>query len=69
MLLPCRLGRNYEEIQNQWRILTKEKKIDIVVLDMPPHEDHADVLRSVHAYALGSRAGQQHLKFCEICGI
>lgn len=28
-----RLGRNYEEIQNQWRILTKEK-IDIVVLDM-----------------------------------
>lgn len=30
-----RLGRNYEEIQNQWRLLTKEKKIDIVVLDMP----------------------------------
>lgn len=30
-----RLGRNYEEIQNQWRILNKEKGIDIVVLDMP----------------------------------
>jgi len=30
-----RLGRNYEEIQMQWRILTKEKGIDIVVLDMP----------------------------------
>ena len=30
-----RLGRNYEEIQNQWRILTNEKNIDIVVLDMP----------------------------------
>ncbi|MDO4478003.1 MAG: recombinase family protein [Lachnospiraceae bacterium] len=30
-----RLGRNYEEIQNQWRILTKEKGIDICVLDMP----------------------------------
>ena len=30
-----RLGRNYEEIQNQWRIITKEKKVDIVVLDMP----------------------------------
>lgn len=30
-----RLGRNYEEIQEQWRILTKEKKVDIVVLDMP----------------------------------
>ena len=30
-----RLGRNYEEIQNQWRLITKEKKADIVVLDMP----------------------------------
>lgn len=30
-----RLGRNYEEIQNQWRILTKDKGIDIIVLDMP----------------------------------
>lgn len=29
-----RLGRNYEEIQEQWRHLTKDKKIDIVVLDM-----------------------------------
>ena len=30
-----RLGRNYEEIQNQWRILTKETGVDIVVIDMP----------------------------------
>ena len=30
-----RLGRNYEEIQRQWRILTKDKGSDIVVLDMP----------------------------------
>lgn len=30
-----RLGRNYEEILTQWRILTKEKQVDIVVLDMP----------------------------------
>ena len=30
-----RLGRNYEEILEQWRILTKEKQIDIVVIDMP----------------------------------
>ena len=30
-----RLGRNYGEILEQWRILTKEKGIDIVVLDMP----------------------------------
>ena len=30
-----RLGRNYEEILAQWRILTKDKGIDIMVLDMP----------------------------------
>jgi len=30
-----RLGRNYDEIQNQWRILTKERRVDIVVIDMP----------------------------------
>ena len=30
-----RLGRNYEEIQNQWRIITKEIKADIFVIDMP----------------------------------
>ncbi len=30
-----RLGRNYQEIQEQWRIITKERKADIVVIDMP----------------------------------
>jgi DNA invertase Pin-like site-specific DNA recombinase len=30
-----RLGRNYDEIQNQWRILTKERGVDIAVIDMP----------------------------------
>ena len=30
-----RLGRHYAEILEQWRILTREKGIDIVVLDMP----------------------------------
>ncbi len=30
-----RLGRNYEEILQQWRMLTKDKGVDIVVLDMP----------------------------------
>lgn len=30
-----RLGRNYEEIQKQWRFLTKDKGIDICVIDMP----------------------------------
>ncbi len=30
-----RLGRNYKEIQEQWRLLAQEKEIDICVLDMP----------------------------------
>lgn len=30
-----RLGRNYEEILEQWRVITKEKRVAIVVLDMP----------------------------------
>ena len=30
-----RLGRNYGEILEQWRVITKEKRVDIVVLDMP----------------------------------
>ena len=30
-----RLGRNYEDIQAQWRVLTKDKGVDIVVIDMP----------------------------------
>ncbi|MBP3539305.1 MAG: recombinase family protein, partial [Oscillospiraceae bacterium] len=29
-----RLGRNYEEILVQWRVITKEKQVDMVVLDM-----------------------------------
>ena len=30
-----RLGRNYEAIQHEWRALTKDKGVDICVLDMP----------------------------------
>ena len=30
-----RLGRNYAEIMDQWRIMTREKQADVVVLDMP----------------------------------
>ena len=30
-----RLGRDYEEIMNQWRVITKERQVSIVVLDMP----------------------------------
>ena len=41
-----RLGRNYEKIIEQWRNLTKEKKIFIVVLDMPllDTRNHRDLL-------------------------
>lgn len=35
-----RLGRNYKEIQNQWRILTKDKEVDICVIDMPLLDTH-----------------------------
>lgn len=35
MLSIDRLGRNYAEIQNQWRMLTKEIGVDICVIDMP----------------------------------
>ena len=30
-----RLGRNYEAIQNEWRVLTKDRGVDIAVIDMP----------------------------------
>lgn len=46
-----RLGRNYEEILEQWRILTKEKQIFIVVLDMPLLDTriHKDLLGTLIA--------------------
>lgn len=37
-----RLGRNYEEILTQWRLITKEKQVHIVVLDMPLLNSKAD---------------------------
>ena len=46
-----RLGRNYEEIQNQWRIITKEKKVDIVVIDMPLLDTRRDKNCSEHSSA------------------
>ena len=41
-----RLGRNYSEIMQQWKIITQEKKADIVVLDMPllDTRKHKDLL-------------------------
>ncbi len=37
-----RLGRNYEEILEQWRILTKDKQVEILVLDMPMLDTRRD---------------------------
>ena len=37
-----RLGRNYEEILHQWRILTKEKRVRVCVLDMPLLDTRGD---------------------------
>ena len=44
-----RLGRNYDEILEQWRLLTKERGVAIVVLDMPllDTRSHRDGLTSV----------------------
>lgn len=46
-----RLGRNYEEILAQWRLITKEKQVNIVVLDMPllNSKDHRDLTGTVIA--------------------
>lgn len=41
-----RLGRNYADLNEQWRIITKEKKTDIVVLDMPILDTRRD--KSMH---------------------
>ena len=60
-----RLGRNYEEILEQWRIITREKKAAIVVLDMPlldTRQGRSQDARSstAHIYQVGQRTG---LKF------
>jgi len=46
-----RLGRNYDDILNWWRVLTKEKGIDIIVLDMPllNTRTHKDLLGTLIA--------------------
>ena len=51
-----RLGRNYEEIIKQWRYLTKEKRIDIIVLDklrlrdIPSSQSYAYVIKDIVEY-------------------
>lgn len=46
-----RLGRNYDDILNWWRVLTKEKGVDIIVLDMPllNTQTHKDLLGTLIA--------------------
>ena len=45
-----RLGRNYEEILEQWRIITKEKRVDIFVLDMPLLDTRRDKKSARHLH-------------------
>lgn len=65
-----RLGRNYEEIQEQWRLITKQKGADIVVIDMPildtrKHKDLlgtfiADLILQVLAYVAHTERANIH---------
>ena len=55
-----RLGRNYEEILDQWRVITKEKMVSIVVIDIPLLDTRAkcdltgtfiaDIVLQLHSY-------------------
>ena len=64
-----RLGRNYEEILEQWRMITKDKKVDVVVLDMPLLDTRrsgknlmgvfvADLVLQILSYVAQCRAGE-----------
>ena len=57
-----RLGRNYDEIQHQWRILTKEIGVDVCVIDMPllHTRQSKDLLGTFVAENLSSRLIQTH---------
>ena len=58
-----RLGRNYDEILGQWRLLTKQRSIDIVVLDMPLLDTALDVRSRGDGEAdRGHRAGIAQLR-------
>lgn len=57
-----RLGRDYSEIQNQWRIITKEKKANIVVLDMPLLDTRPK--REGFNRNLYRRPGPSNIKLC-----
>ena len=60
-----RLGRNYEDIQKQWRILTKDIGIDICVIDMPLLGPDGDIhCRSCFAdsFFCGAKRTREHQK-------
>lgn len=52
-----RLGRNYEEILEQWRIITKEKRVDILVLDMPLLDTRRDKKPARHLHCRSCLTG------------
>ena len=59
-----RLGRSYGEIQKQWRVITKEKQADIVVLDMPllDTRQKAEDLTGTFIAGCGRRRAAHHQK-------
>ena len=71
-----RLGRNYEEILEQWRVLTKEKGIDIVVLDMPLLDTRrgkdlmgtflSDIVLQVLSFVAENERSKIHLRQAEV---
>ena len=54
-----RLGRNYREILEQWRILTHERRVGVVVLEVPPA--FAEVYRRWNSGEMSSRAAAERL--------
>jgi DNA invertase Pin-like site-specific DNA recombinase len=71
-----RLGRNYDEILDQWRVITKEKRADIVVLDMPLLDTRererdltgafiADLVLQILSYVAETERGNIHQRQAE----
>jgi hypothetical protein len=72
-----RLGRNYDEIRDWWRVLTKERGVDIAVLDMPLLDTRrgrkrfmklrsgALRVRGANGWRAGADAGQKTVRLCK----
>ena len=54
-----RLGRNYEDILEQWRIITKVRKVDIVVIDMPILDTRRD--KNLIGTLISDKIGRAHV--------